>query len=134
MNLLHRWLCSSSRWKDAVETQILPWALEGLELGSNVLEVGPGYGMTTELLHDRGEHLTCVEIDRKFAQSLRGINGPAGSCAQGAFIQAWINYWTCDVLGNGYCLFFWLRAKSPCMIGERSVLETCYGLLATTKA
>jgi SAM-dependent methyltransferase len=74
MNLLHRWLCSSSRWKDAVGTQILPWALEGLELGSNVLEVGPGYGMTTDLLHDRVEHLTCVEIDSTLAQNLRCRN------------------------------------------------------------
>jgi SAM-dependent methyltransferase len=57
-----------------VETQILPWALEGLELGSNVLEVGPGYGMTTDLLHDRVEHLTCVEIDSTLAQNLRCRN------------------------------------------------------------
>ena len=51
-------------------TQILPWALEGLELGSNVLEVGPGYGVTSDLLHQRVEHLTCVEIDRSLAQRL----------------------------------------------------------------
>jgi len=71
MNLLHRYLCSSSHWKHAVETQILPWTLEGLALGSNVLEVGPGYGVTTDLLHDRVKHLTCVEIDSALAQRLR---------------------------------------------------------------
>ncbi len=71
MNLLHRWLCSSSHWKHTVETQILPWALDGLDLGSNVLEVGPGYGATTDLLHDRVKHLTCVEIDSSLAQRLR---------------------------------------------------------------
>ena len=54
-----------------METQILPWALDGLELGSNVLEVGPGYGVTSDLLHQRVEHLTCVEIDRSLAQRLR---------------------------------------------------------------
>jgi SAM-dependent methyltransferase len=70
MNLLHRWLCSSSRWKHTVETQILPWALDGLELGSNVLEVGPGYGATTDRLRDRVEHLTCVEIDPALAEKL----------------------------------------------------------------
>src|SRR5277367_5463851 len=71
MNLLHRWLCSSSHWKAEVETHILPWTLEGLELGSNVLEVGPGYGVTTDLLRNRVKHLTCVEIDSALAQRLR---------------------------------------------------------------
>ena len=58
---------SSSRWKHIVEIQILPWALDGLELGSNVLEVGPGYGATTDLLQDRVGSLTCVEIDHALA-------------------------------------------------------------------
>lgn len=53
-----------------MESQILPWALEGLELGSNVLEVGPGYGATTDRLRDRVEHLTCVEIDPALAEKL----------------------------------------------------------------
>ncbi len=65
---------SSSQWKDAVETQILPWALEGLGLGSNVLEVGPGFGVTTDLPRDHVEHLTCVEIDGTLAQNLRRRN------------------------------------------------------------
>ncbi|MFZ0961485.1 MAG: class I SAM-dependent methyltransferase [Terriglobia bacterium] len=71
MNLLHRWLCSSSRWKQSVEKCAFPWALEGLELGSNVLEIGPGYGAATELLTNRVAHLTCVEIDPKLAEDLR---------------------------------------------------------------
>jgi SAM-dependent methyltransferase len=71
MNLPHRWLCSSSRWKQTVTTQVLPWALEGLELGSDVLEVGPGYGFITDQLHGGVEHLTCVEIDKTLADKLR---------------------------------------------------------------
>lgn len=71
MNILHRRLCSSSRWKHIVETHILPWTLDGLELGSNVLEVGPAYGATTDLLQDRVERLTCVEIDPALAEKLR---------------------------------------------------------------
>ena len=70
MNLPHRWLCSSSRWKRTVETQVLPWTLEGIELGSNVLEVGPGYGATTDLLLGRVAHLTCVEVDGRLAAAL----------------------------------------------------------------
>ncbi|HEY5213600.1 MAG TPA: class I SAM-dependent methyltransferase [Acidobacteriaceae bacterium] len=71
MNLLHRWLCSSSPWKKKVGERILPWALEGLELGPNVLEVGPGYGAVTERLCSRVGHLTCVEIDSTLAEKLR---------------------------------------------------------------
>jgi SAM-dependent methyltransferase len=70
MNLAHRWLCRSAYWRKAVETYILPWVLGGLDIGANVLEVGPGPGVTTDLLRGRVEHLTCVEIDRTFADSL----------------------------------------------------------------
>jgi SAM-dependent methyltransferase len=48
----------------------LPWTLDGLELGANVLEVGPGPGATTDLLRTRAAHLTCVEINRRFADKL----------------------------------------------------------------
>jgi SAM-dependent methyltransferase len=71
VNLLHRWLCSSSRWKQAVEQYVLPWSLEGLDLGAKVLEVGPGYGATTDLLRGRVAQLTCVEIDGELAEGLR---------------------------------------------------------------
>jgi len=71
MNLLHRWLCSSARWKKVVETYILPWTLEGLNLGSDVLEVGPGPGASTDLLHGRVARLTCVEADYRLAEKLR---------------------------------------------------------------
>ena len=70
MNLAHRWLCRSGYWKKAVETYIVPWVLEGLDMGRNVLEVGPGPGVTTDLLRRRVEHLTCVEIDHALAHSL----------------------------------------------------------------
>jgi SAM-dependent methyltransferase len=70
MNLAHRWLCRSKSWKNVVETHIVPWVLEGVDLGSNVLEVGPGPGVTTDILRSRVKHLTCVEIDRGFADAL----------------------------------------------------------------
>lgn len=70
MNLVHRWLCRSKRWKDTVEKYALPWTLEDVRLGDNVLEVGPGPGVTTDLLRARVKHLTCVEIDRAMADAL----------------------------------------------------------------
>jgi len=48
MNRLHRWYCKSGHWKRTVENQILPWALDGIDLGESVLEVGPGPGVTTD--------------------------------------------------------------------------------------
>ena len=71
MNLIHRWLCGSPYWKNAVETYILPWTLEGVNLGSDLLEIGPGPGIATDLLRTRVPRLTCVEIDRSFAEKLR---------------------------------------------------------------
>ena len=70
MNLAHRWLCRSAYWRNAVKTYILPWVLDGVDVGSNVLEVGPGPGVTTDLLRTRVTHLTCVEIDPTFVHSL----------------------------------------------------------------
>src|SRR5450759_5415598 len=70
MNRAHRWLCRSNRWRNVVEIRILPWVLKGVDLGPNVLEVGPGPGVTTDLLCDRVGHLTCVEIDPRFADAL----------------------------------------------------------------
>ncbi|HEX6463051.1 MAG TPA: rRNA adenine N-6-methyltransferase family protein, partial [Vicinamibacterales bacterium] len=70
MNLAHRYLCRSKYWKKAVETRIVPWVLEGVDLGSNVLEIGPGPGVTSDLLRGRVKHLTCIEIDRGFADAL----------------------------------------------------------------
>jgi SAM-dependent methyltransferase len=71
MNLLHRWLCRSARWKSTVEHYIVPWVLEGVDIGQKALEVGPGPGITTDVLRTRVSSLTCVELDKAFADSLR---------------------------------------------------------------
>src|ERR1039458_2560510 len=71
MNLLHRWLCSSSRWNQAVERYVVPWTLEGLDLGHEVVEIGPGYGAATAVLQSRVEQLTRVGIDTRLADRLR---------------------------------------------------------------
>jgi hypothetical protein len=50
MNKAHRALCSSLRSARFMERQILPWALDGVELGEDVLELGPGYGANVRIL------------------------------------------------------------------------------------
>jgi len=41
-----------------------------VDLGTDVLEIGPGFGVTTELLLKPGRRLTCVEIDDSLAAAL----------------------------------------------------------------
>ena len=70
MNLIHRWICNSKPWQSAVEKRMIPWALTELDLGAKVLEIGPGPGVTTDVLRGRVSDLTCIEIDRAYAASL----------------------------------------------------------------
>ena len=69
MNRLHHWLCRSGHWRKTI-AQRLPWVLADADLGPNVLELGPGPGLTTDLLKLKAEHLTALEIDPKLANSL----------------------------------------------------------------
>jgi SAM-dependent methyltransferase len=76
MNYFHRKLCSSARWKEVAQRYALPWTLEQIDLGCEVLEIGPGYGASTEVLLQQVRHLTCVESDRDLADDLhRKLNG-----------------------------------------------------------
>ena len=70
MNKLHLKLCSSAEWADTVSRFIIPWVLDGLDLGDNVLEVGPGPGRTTEVLVEMVPRLTAVDLDEELARSL----------------------------------------------------------------
>jgi SAM-dependent methyltransferase len=71
MNLLHRSICGSSLWKNFLETRLVPWTLDGVPLGTDVLEIGPGPGAVTTLLSPKVPRLTCVEKDQRLANSLR---------------------------------------------------------------
>lgn len=71
MNWLHRRYCRSEHWRRTTHSELLPWALDGIELGDAVLEVGPGPGVTTEWLRHRVERLDCLEIDPKLADALQ---------------------------------------------------------------
>jgi SAM-dependent methyltransferase len=75
MNLCHRFCCSSDRWANTVESQLLPWVLTDVELGDNTLEIGPGYGANLRALLDKTAKLTAVEIDAPMAQRLQRLYG-----------------------------------------------------------
>lgn len=70
MNWLHRRLCASRLWRTRVAGDLLPWALSGVALGDDVLEIGPGPGAATDLLIPRVRRLTCVEVDAALARRL----------------------------------------------------------------
>ena len=69
MNRLHRWLCRSDRWHRTIAER-LPWAIGDTDLGENVLEIGPGPGVTTDLLRAAVPRLTALELDATLARSL----------------------------------------------------------------
>jgi len=69
MNRLHHWLCRSTRWRNIVGQRV-PWALSGVDLGQNVLELGPGPGLTTDLLRLAAQRVTALELDPQLAESL----------------------------------------------------------------
>ena len=78
MNLIHRCLCRSTSWRKVLEKFVVPWTLADVELVNDVLELGPGHGLTTDLLRSRLPRLTALEIDPILAASLatrlRGSN------------------------------------------------------------
>jgi SAM-dependent methyltransferase len=70
MNEAHE-MCGSAEWRQMIRDVILPWALGKVDLGDDVLEVGPGYGATTDVLSTLTARLTSVEIDAELATLLR---------------------------------------------------------------
>jgi SAM-dependent methyltransferase len=70
MNQGHLQFLSSPEWAQMLATDLLPWVAEVADLGDDVLEVGPGPGLTTDLLRQRTSRLTAVEVDADLAKAL----------------------------------------------------------------
>ena len=66
MNEAHE-ACGGDEWRAMMRDVILPWAMGEVDLGDDVIEVGPGYGATTDVLCERVPRLTSVEIDEVLA-------------------------------------------------------------------
>jgi SAM-dependent methyltransferase len=71
MNQAHMEFCTSADWQEMLEELILPGALNRVDLGPRVVEVGPGPGFTTDVLCRTVDHVTAVEIDPTLAEQLR---------------------------------------------------------------
>jgi SAM-dependent methyltransferase len=84
MNLAHNVLCSSGLWRRRVERKLVPWGLEDLELGDDVLELGPGFGATTRLLGQAlPGRLTALELDERYCARLRRELADRATVVQG---------------------------------------------------
>ncbi len=89
MNQAHIDFLSSPQWAQMLEEELVPWLDAAGDLGDDVLEIGPGPGLTTDILRTRVAHLTAVEIDPALAAPLKErldgtnvevIEGDAATC------------------------------------------------------
>jgi SAM-dependent methyltransferase len=84
MNHFETWFCASSFWRWVTRRQLLPWILEGSELGEHALELGAGPGAATEELRLRATRVTSLEYDHGFAARLSArVSGTNASVIQG---------------------------------------------------
>jgi SAM-dependent methyltransferase len=83
MNLIHRRICSSAKWASMV-ARVLPGWLAQHNLGDDVLEIGPGFGATTQVLLDVVPKLTLLEIDPASAGLLRTKFGGRADVFEGS--------------------------------------------------
>jgi SAM-dependent methyltransferase len=70
MNKAHLEILASPEWAQTLRDELLPWLIQAGELGDDVLEFGPGPGLTTDLLMQRTARVTAVEADELLASAL----------------------------------------------------------------
>src|SRR4029079_11438793 len=78
MNKEHLEVCASDEGRETLRDLIIPYALADARLGDDVLEVGAGPGLTTDLLRTDIEQITAGELDdtlcARLAERLAGTN------------------------------------------------------------
>jgi SAM-dependent methyltransferase len=70
MNSNHAKLCPSPEWAEHIQNEVLPFLTRDVDLGSEMLEIGPGPGAATEWLRGQVKQLTAVEVDEAAAAQL----------------------------------------------------------------
>jgi SAM-dependent methyltransferase len=83
MNRVHELICSSARWQRRVEERLVPWGIQGIELGDRILEIGAGLGATTRYLAPRLGALEVLELDPGYCRRLRDELGSRVQVTQG---------------------------------------------------
>src|SRR5215831_13953862 len=77
MNSFEKWYCGSALWRYLTRRELLPWMLQGSELGEHVLELGAGAGPATAELACRALRITSLEYDHSSALKLRSRANPS---------------------------------------------------------
>lgn len=70
MNDGHLTYLASPEWAAYLRDELFPWVIGSRSLGDDFLEVGPGPGLTTDLLRVQVPQLTAVEVDPALAADL----------------------------------------------------------------
>jgi ubiquinone/menaquinone biosynthesis C-methylase UbiE len=70
MNENHARVCTSPEWAQHIQTSVLPTLTRDVDLGGQMLEIGPGPGAATEWLRTRVRKLTAIEVDEAAAALL----------------------------------------------------------------
>ncbi len=84
MNRYETWFCGTRLWRWVTRRQLLPWILQGSELGEHVLELGAGPGAATAELALRTARVTSLEYDHAFAAKLGArVTGSNAAVIQG---------------------------------------------------
>jgi SAM-dependent methyltransferase len=88
MNENHTVLCASPEWAEHLESDVLAPLAAAVDLGDELLELGPGPGASTRWLRHRVKRLVALEIDEDAAALLAGelagtnVTVVAGDCTR----------------------------------------------------
>jgi ubiquinone/menaquinone biosynthesis C-methylase UbiE len=76
-------MCRSATWQRFTSRRVLPWALQGVELSGDVLEIGCGSGAMAAGLLERfpGVRLVATDVDPAMVASARERLAPFGERA-----------------------------------------------------
>lgn len=71
-------LCATAEWAEFLESDVLEPVTAGVDLGDEMLEIGPGPGAATRWLRHRVKRLVALELDpdagARLADALAGTN------------------------------------------------------------
>src|SRR5260370_11483122 len=70
MNRYETWFCGTRLWQWVTRQQVLPWVLQGSQLGEHVLEFGAGPGAATEAVGLLAGRVTSLEYHHALAAKL----------------------------------------------------------------
>lgn len=94
MNEDHAILCASPEWAEHLESEVLAPLVAGVDLGDELLELGPGPGAATRWLRHRVRRLVALELDAtaaaRLARELAGSNVTVdvGDCTRAPYPDA----------------------------------------------